>query len=153
MTDETTTAPETTPETVIDPATEAALDGIRTKLGLSRKDVSDLTGLTQAVIYRLGKLAEKDVTASDATSWTLVEAALRKYELENPAGKPKAAPKAPKAPKTTGVAKAEISADVQAALTLAQSAYVAAKAKKYSTAELTKVVDTLLALAEKYKSE
>ncbi len=157
MTDETTTAQaetEATETETTETATEtvdASPDALRTKLGLSRKDVADRTGLSQAVVWRLGKLQPSAVVDSDQAQWTLIDAALRQYEQENPAGKPKAAPKTPKAPKSTGLDPAEVTAAITEVLGVAQAQYIAAKsAKKVTMANLTTVVDALIALKEKY---
>jgi len=72
--------------------THATLVAFRTAMNLSRREVSELSGLPQSRIWKLEKVEGTEVTDEKlVTDRTKYWDALENFETENPGGKPKPA--------------------------------------------------------------
>lgn len=120
---------ENTPVIITSGATFA---DIRLQLNLSRKDLADLTGLTQAVIWRIEHVPAGSEKDADADIRTTMQTALTSYVVEHPGGKPKAAKKAPKTT-TSGFTAEQVTAALNDIAEVVTSWKDEAKVKKSST--------------------
>lgn len=131
----------TTPTTTATP--DNFLAEQRIALGLSRKDLSDLTGITQAVIWRLEHVATQDVKATDVATRTTLVDALAAYKTANPNGKPKPAPKKSTTTVTQSIDPAKITDAFELLLAAITQEEATAKSKKGSTAPFARLLTVL----------
>lgn len=104
----------------------------RNALNLSRKDMAEITGLTQARIWKLEQI-ETPAPEKDVADYTLVWDALQSYEVENPEGKPKPAKK------TTAPKNDHILEDLKLLVSKVDIAITELKAKKAGTSHLQQI--------------
>lgn len=139
--------------TIVQGNSQSTFEDMRKALGLSRKDLSDLSGLTQAIVWRIEHMTVADDQApydnvreqlAGKPEVVTLFNTLETFALTFPNGKPKAPKKAPKVT-TTGFTHEQVAAAFVAVGMIVEAQKIAAKEKKSSV----KPFETIMAaLAE-----